>query len=110
MKKQKNFLDCIPCCNPLYGWETDENGMVTVHVVNKGFFHWIAQKFFKRPPVSHIKLDEYGSFVWKQMDGEKTIFEISDFVKEKYGTDAEPLLGRLVKYFQILYQIQLIKT
>lgn len=97
-------MDFVPCSNPLYTWDADKKGIVTVHVVNKGFYNRLAQKVFKKPRVSHIKLDEYGSFVWKQMDGKRTIYEISILVKEKFGAEAEPVLDRLVKYFQILYQ------
>ena len=61
---------------------------------NKGFYNWLAQKLFKRPRFSYIDLDEFGSFVWKQMDGKRTI----------YGDRAEPVVERLVKYFQILYR------
>ena len=105
MKRQKkNFMDLIPTANPVYTWDTDRNGIVTVHVVNKGFYNWLAQKLFKKPRVSHIKLDCYGSFVWQQMDGKRTVFEIMGLVKEQFGKDAEPTAERLVKYFQILYQ------
>ena len=31
---------------------------------------------FEKPRYSFIKLDEYGSCVWKQIDGKKTIYEI----------------------------------
>lgn len=108
MKKKENFMDYIPCCNPAYTWDVDENGIVTVHVVNTGFYNRLTQILFKKPRISHIKLDGYGSFVWKQIDGKKTVFEISKLVKEKFGQEAEPLLERLVKYFQILYQNQFI--
>ena len=104
VKKKKNFMDFVPCCNPVYTWDADKKGIVTVHVVNKGFYNWMAQKLFKRPHVSHIKLDEYGSFVWQQMDGKRTIYEISELVKGKFGKEAEPVLERLVQYFRILYQ------
>ena len=104
VKKKKNFMDLVPCCNPIYTWDADKKGIVTVHVVNKGFYNWLAQKLFKRPRVSHIALDEYGSFVWQQMDGKRTVFEISELVKGKFGKDAEPIVERLVQYFRILYQ------
>ncbi len=104
MKEKKNFMDFIPICNPLYTWDADKKGIVIVHVVNKGFYNWLAQKLFKKPRISHIKLDEYGSFVWQQMDGNRTIYEISILVKAQFGKDAEPVIDRLVKYFQILYQ------
>lgn len=104
MKKNKqNFMDYIPTCNPLYTWDADKNGIVTVHVKNLGIYNWIAQKLFKRPKVSHIKLDEYGSFVWRQMDGKKSIYDISKLVEAEFGKEAEPIIDRLVKYFHILY-------
>ena len=103
-KTKKNFMDFIPVCNPEYTWDADKKGIVTVHVVNKGFYNWLAQKVFKRPRVSHIKLDEYGSFVWQQMDGIRNVYEISKLVSAHFSEDAESVVPRLVKYIQILYQ------
>lgn len=103
-RNKKNFLDFIPVCNPKYTWDVDKKGKVTVHVENTGFYNWLAQKLFKKPRVSHIELDIYGSFVWQQMDGKRNVFEISKRVSERFGKDAEPVVERLVKYIQILYQ------
>ncbi len=83
-------------------WSADEKGIVTLDIENVGFFNRLAQKFFKRPPVSHIHLDEMGSFVWPLMDGEKDIAVLGVLVKEHFGDAAEPLYERLAKYFQIL--------
>ena len=101
MKKNKNFLDFIPVINDEYKWDEKE-GIVTVHVVYKGFYHTIAQKLFKTPKVSHIALDEYGSFVWRNIDGENSVYDIGVLVKEKYKEKAEPLYERLVQFFKIL--------
>ena len=38
------------------------------------------------------------------MDGKRTIYEISEMVREHFGDRAEPVVERLVKYFQILYR------
>ena len=103
-KQKKNYLDYVPVCAPEHTWDLDEKKLVVIHIENKGFYNRLAQKVFKRPKVSHISLDEYGSFVWQQMDGTRTIYEISFLVKERYGEKAEPLIPRLTKYFQILYQ------
>lgn len=108
MKEKKNFMDFIPCYNPLFAWDIDKKGIVTVHVVNRGIYNWAAQKLFQKPRISHIKLDEYGSFVWQQMDGARTVYEISGLVKSRFGKDAEPVIERLVRFFQILYQNKLI--
>ena len=62
----------------------------------------IAQKLFRKPKVSHIHLDEMGSFVWPILDGEKNIIELGKLVEERFGDKASPLYERLAKYFQIL--------
>lgn len=68
---------------------------------NKGFFNLIAQKLFGRPEMSHIHLDETGSFVWSCIDG-SSIFEIADRVRERFGNEAEPLYPRLIMFFSEL--------
>ncbi len=108
MKKKKNYMDFIPCCNPLYTWDENQEGIVTVHVVNKGFYNRLAQILLKKPRLSHISLDGYGSFVWKQMDGKRSVYDISLLIKDKFGKEAEPVVQRLVQYFRILYQNQFI--
>ena len=62
-------------------WEVLEDGLVEVTVENKGFFNVIAQKCFHRPRTSYIKLDEYGSCVFQQIDGEKSIYEIGQILE-----------------------------
>ena len=103
-KEKKNYLDYVPVCAPEHTWDLNEQNLVVIHVENKGFSNWLAQKVFKRPRFSHISLDAYGSFVWQQMDGVRTIYEIGQLVKAQYGEKAEPLYDRLSKYFKILYE------
>jgi len=101
-KKNDNFLDYIPFINPRNTYSEKENGNITVHMVNKGVFHKISQVVFSTPKVSHIDLDGYGSYVWKQIDGKKTVEEIGKKMQEKFGEAAEPLYPRLVQYLRIL--------
>ncbi|MDO4556658.1 MAG: PqqD family protein [Lachnospiraceae bacterium] len=101
LKKDMNYLDLIPVC--ACEWKKNKNGIVTVDMVHHGFYHWIAHKFFKTPDVSHIALDRFGSFVWQQIDGNRTIYEIGENVKEQFGKATEPLYERLAKYFSTLY-------
>ncbi len=101
-KKSENYLDFIPIMNPKNDWSAGEDGIVTIHMVHHGFYASIAQKFFHTPRVSHIKLDEYGSFLWKEIDGEHTVGQLAQRMKEQFGDQAEPLYDRLVKYMQIL--------
>ena len=101
MKSKKNFLDYIPHINNNNTW-SEENGIVTIHMAHKGFYHNLAQKLFKTPKVSHIALDEYGSFVWKNINGKNSVYDIGVLVKDKYKEKAEPLYERLVQFFKIL--------
>lgn len=103
MKKQKvNYLDYIPKHNSLFPCSKNEQGNIEIARKNKGLFNRIAQLLFKKPKVSYIELDEFGSFVWEQIDGERSIYEIGKLVKEHFGDKAEPLYERLAKFFYTL--------
>ena len=102
MKKKKNYMDFVPAHNPEYTWKKKENERVEVAVVNKGFYNRIAQIFFKRPAISYIELDEYGSYLWQQIDGKKDIYLLSKKMQEHFGEKAEPVVERLVKFMKTL--------
>ncbi len=107
MKKKKNvisqnYLEKIPVRPERIKWSTDEEGIVTLDIENTGLFNRVAQKLLKKPKVSHIHLDEMGSFVWPLLDGEKNIIELGKLVEVQFGEKANPLYERLAKYFQIL--------
>lgn len=102
-----NFQEFIPVKNTANTWDTDNN-IVTIHVVNKGFYNMIAQRFFDRPQVSHIKLDKYGSYVWQCINDRRRISEISQIIYNEYGKEIEPVSERLEKYFRSLYENKLI--
>ena len=84
-KKKENYLDFIPVVNGQNTWDRGEDGVVTIHMVNRGFYNTLAQKLFHTPRVSHIKLDEYGSFLWMRIDGVKTVGQLALELKEAYG-------------------------
>lgn len=104
MKKNQNenYLERKPMRPEGIPWKQDENGMVTLEIENKGLFNRIAQKFFKKPKISYIHLDETGSFLWPMLDGETTIIDLGVAVEKQFGDEAQPLYERLAKYFQIL--------
>ena len=107
MKKNKtgvseNYLERKPSRPEGISWSVDEKGIVTLDIENTGVFNRIAQKILKKPKVTHIHLDETGSFVWPLLDGEKTIIELGKGVEAEFGEKANPLYERLAKYFQIL--------
>ena len=106
---KENYLERIPSCAEHFKWTADEAGIITFHIENKGVFNRIAQKFFKKPRISYVHLDEMGSFIWPLIDGEKSILQIGEYVEKHFGEKANPLYERLAKYFQILDSYGFIK-
>lgn len=61
------------------------------------------QKFFRKlkfriPLYKKVKLDEYSSFVFSQIDGEKTVEEIGENLEHIYGENCHPLYERLLMF------------
>ena len=102
-KNKENYLDRIPAINNMK-WDLLDDGIVEIVVENKGFYNTIAQKFFHKPRYSFIKLDKYGSCVWQQIDGEKSIFEIGKILANQQKGAREKLYERLAGFFKILEQ------
>ncbi|MCR5793659.1 MAG: PqqD family protein [Lachnospiraceae bacterium] len=104
-KKEKdnaNYLDMIPKRNDAYPFTVEEDGSVILDVENTGLFNLIAQKLFKKPRISHVHLQGQGNFIWTQIDGERTVYDIAQLLKAEYGEEAEPLYPRLVQYIKTL--------
>lgn len=102
-KKADNFVDYIPKHNALYEYRTNEKGLVEVKVRNRGMFNRIAQLVFKRPKVSWIELPGMGTFIWNQIDGKRSVYEIGQLLSAEYGQEAEPLYERLCAFVKSLH-------
>jgi len=98
----ENYLEKVPAHNSAIGWTSDDAGIVTLEIENKGVVNRIAQKLLKKPKITYIHLDENGSFVWPLIDGKSSILELGKAVDEHFGEAAHPLYERLAKFFQIL--------
>ena len=101
-KSSENYLEKCPVRPENLNWTEDENGIVTLEKENKSFLNRVTQKLFKKPKISYIHLDEFGSFIWKATDGKKTITEIGIDAEKVFGEKIHPLYERLARYFQIL--------
>ncbi len=109
MTNKDNYLDYVYSIKNDLIWTRSESGEVIIDMENKGITNRIAQKFFKRPKVSHITLEGMGSFIFTCIDGKRSVFEIGKLVKEKYGEDAEPLYERLSVYMKRLEELKFIE-
>jgi hypothetical protein len=80
-------------------YEVDKDGIVTVLEKQD---HKI-QKFFRKlkfaiPEYKKITMDEYGSYVFLQIDGSKTVKDIGETLEVKYGNEVHPLYERLLLF------------
>ena len=83
-KKVKNYLDFVPIKNENIKWLEDSFGIITLEITRNSLFDKIAQKTFKVPHKSYIKLDRHVSFVWKCIDDNKSVYELSKDVKRHF--------------------------
>lgn len=102
--EKENLLLFIP--EHAREWEINhENQLV---IIKKPKFE---NKFLKKHllsrmkrPYFRIRLDDYGSFVWKNIDGQTTVFEIGNRLKTTFGDSIEPVYERLALFIQTLAQ------
>ena len=97
-----NYLDMIPTHNEANKSDISDDGKVTIYIENRGIMNRICQILFRKPKVSNVYLDEFGNFLWPLMNGERSVYELGDFVKAEFGEKAEPLYERLAKYMKNL--------
>lgn len=101
-RKKCNYLDLIPRHSAGISYEKTDEGQVTILVENKGVFNTILQKIAKKPRVTEVDLEGQGNYVWLCIDGEKSVFDIANALKERFGEDAEPVYDRLLTYMHML--------
>ena len=104
-----NYLDKVPVRDSGHPWRTADDGTVEVDMEHRGFYHTVAQKLFKKPRVSHIALDKYGSVVWKSIDGKNTIGDIVGIMEEEFPDESERMIDRVVTFTVTLYNNRFIR-
>ncbi len=105
--KKDNFLLYVPRKSHDNWIEKDE--VVCLIFTHDKIIEKIAQKLFKRPSVTDIKLDEIGTFIWQLIDDNRNIYDIGECLLERYGKSCEPVHERLIMYLRYLNRMGWIK-
>jgi hypothetical protein len=98
----KNLLELIPVKNKKLQTVIREDGLINIVRLRDTLTEKIVCSVFKAPDTLTVKLDEYGSFVWNNINGENTVKEIAHNLKSFFGEETEPVYERLATYIIIL--------
>ena len=101
-------LGKIPKKNVDYDYD-EESKTYTILMVHTGLNHKLAQKIWHKPKITRVRLEGMGNTVWEAINGENTIEDIGEILKEIYGEKAEPLYERLGQYLRNLEKNKFIK-
>jgi hypothetical protein len=55
----------------------------------------MMDRFFHRMSARRIRLDDLGSFAWNRFDGETTVAEVGELMRDEFGERVEPVEERL---------------
>ncbi len=98
-------LACIPQQNDTTSWEELEDGKIlfTYAIPLSRFFQALHRKFTKNSietPTKKLELDEMGSFVWKLIDGKRSVGAIITTFAQEYkvsNQEAETAVTTFIK-------------
>jgi hypothetical protein len=93
-EQPENILLLVPVHD--IKWQQTEQDRVVL-LRPKFNLAWLKKNILPRlkHPNFRIHLDEFGSWVWLQIDGEKTVYEIGGALKKNFGPKMEPVYERL---------------
>jgi hypothetical protein len=93
----------------LLEWRDEDDGTITVLRPKFGtgrLGRWLSSRLAH--PYCRVRLDEYGSFVWKCCDGRRTVDDIAQALREQSQDTANDLRTRLLFFFRRLERERLI--
>lgn len=105
MRRRQNLVDIesiIYQKNPFIEYEIKDDRVFIISTQN----HWIQfllrKLNFKIPKKTYLELDEYGSFVFQQINGKTTIYTIGQKLALQHKGTEGNLYERLTLYLSVL--------
>jgi hypothetical protein len=91
-------------------WRESNNGLCVLLRPKFGrtrVGRWLAEQV--RDPHYRIRLDEFGTFVWKACDGETSLQMIAAQLRSQYGPSVEPAERRLALFVRRMLRSKLVE-
>ena len=99
LSNNQDVLNIIYKISDNLEYEVDKDDIVTIlHKQDHKIQRFFRKLKFRIPEYKTISLDEYGSFVFSQIDGKKTVKDIGESLEVKYGEEAHPIYERLLLF------------
>ena len=95
---------------PLADWREEEGLVVIAAPRFKGRLGKGLIEVLRRDQTYNLQLDEFGSFVWRLIDGERTLGEITDATIEHIDAEEETALHRLLMFLRALQNMGAVKV
>lgn len=95
---------------PLADWREEEGLVVIAAPRFKGRLGKGLVEVLGKDQTYNIRLDEFGSFVWRLIDGERNLGEITDATIEQIDAEEETALHRLLMFLRSLNNMGAVKV
>lgn len=100
-QQTQNLLDMVPVQTVEWVRKSDNTITLKKLKTRNRLMQFLIQRM-GRSLEFKIHLDDYGSLVWENCDGSKTVHEIGERLKETHGEKIEPVYERLAAFMRIL--------
>ncbi len=105
-KTERNLLDLKPC--RLFTHALDgERVTVLVPKYRSRWLQWLQCRLAR--PFWKLHLDEIGTAVWLECDGQRTVAEIGENLKDEFGEAIDPVWERLPAFLSQMRRGELIE-
>ncbi|MDR1800889.1 MAG: PqqD family protein [Lachnospiraceae bacterium] len=108
IRSKRNLLDYVPVKNKENETTYSEQGLVRIHIKRNSLFERFLRKFKEIPKEFVVKLDEFGTFVWDEIDSRKTIFEIGKAFNTRFNEENDADYARTAQFMKLLKNNNLI--
>lgn len=99
LNNNEEVLDIIFKISDSLEYEVDKDNIVTIlEKQDRKVQNFFRKLKFRIPQYKRISMDEYGGYVFLQIDGKKTVKDIGENLEAKYGDKAHPLYERLLLF------------
>jgi len=100
---REEMLASVPRLNPAIQWERLDSGeLMAVFARRVNLIGRLLAKVLSVPNVGQVVLDEMGSDVVDQIDGERSVGGLIDYVRGKYKLSRKEAEVALLKYLESL--------